>query len=354
MAVTVVHVIGGLGRGGAESVALELCRRIPADEVRQRFLTLGDGEGVLAPRFRDAGAEVGRCPVRPVLTFAPRLWWRLRATRPDVVMSHVSLVSGLVLAVAAAAGVPVRIARLHSEGDGRPATVRRTVQRALLRFALRLCATAVLGVTTAALAFSAPPRGDRRYRVLANGVDTDRFRVSPHLPDHPVFVHIGRCAPEKNRSFLLPVHAEARRMRPGTRLVVAGPGGWADLAPVPPRDPLIQLTGETDRVEEVLAGASVLLLPSHREGLPGVVLEALAAGVPVLASDLPGLRDLARQVEGLDLLPLAAGPRAWAAAALRLAAAPAGHRRRIAAAVRRSPFALDRNAEDWRRLWTSR
>ncbi|HEX6359624.1 glycosyltransferase [Actinophytocola sp.] len=59
--------------------------------------------------------------------------------------------------------------------------------------------------------------------------------------------------------------------------------------------------------------------PRIREGLPTVVLEALAAGVPVLASDLPGVRGLAREVYGLTPLPLSAGPEVWARTALALA-----------------------------------
>ncbi|MTD58032.1 glycosyltransferase [Amycolatopsis pithecellobii] len=354
MTVTVVHIMGTLNRGGAESVALELCRHIPATEVRQRFLVLGGHEGSLAPRFRAAGATVDSCPVRPMVTFVPRLWSWLRAAHPDIVLSHVSLSSGMMLAVAALAGVPARIARLHSEGDGRPGTVIRVVQRAVMRMALRHCATAVLGVTDAALAFSAPPRGDRRYRVLPNGVDTGRFAVPAEPPAHPIFVHIGRCAPEKNRAFLLPVHTEACRLRPDTELVVAGPGGCTDLGSMAADSPLIRLNGEIEHVEKVLAEGSVLLLPSLREGLPGVVLEALATGVPVLASDLPGLRALSRQLGGITLLSLAAGPQVWARTALGLAEMPAAERQRIGAGLRRSPFALDRNTESWRQLWTTR
>lgn len=353
MPVTVVHIIGGLDRGGAESVALDLCRRIPETEVRQRFLTLGEREGALAPRFRAAGASVERCPIHPVLTFAPRLWWRLRAQRPDVVTSHVSLVSGVVLVVAAAARVPVRIARLHSEGDGRATTLWRQARRTVLRAALRRSATTVAGVTGASLEFAAPPCGDRRYQVVPNGVDTDRFPIVGSPPDDPVFLHIGRPGPEKNRAFLVPLHGEASRIRPGTQLVVAGPGGFADLAAVAPGDPDVHLVGETDQVEELLAAASVLLLPSYREGLPGVALEALSTGVPVLATNLPGLRELSRQVPGVALLPLDAGPCVWARTALRLAATPAQRRQEIGTALRRSPFCLDRTAGTWRRLWTS-
>ncbi|TWP52411.1 glycosyltransferase [Lentzea tibetensis] len=358
--VKVVQVLGTLDRGGVETIALRQCRDIPPEHVRQVFVTLGTHEGMLAPEFRAAGAEVVRCPVRPKWTFPMRLWHLLRRIRPDVVESHVSLTSGLVLAVASAARVKVRIARLRSEGDGRGDAPLRRLQRRLLRELMCNSATSVLGVTRAALTFAGPPPHDYRYQVVPNQVDVERFasarRAVRDRCAGPVMTHIGRASPEKNRGFLLGVHTEARRLRPDVRLTVVGPGGIEDLAAVAPRvasDPSVRLLGPTDRVEEVLAATDVLLLPSHREGLPNVVLEALAAGVPVLAADLPGLRELSEQVHGLYLLSLRAGAAAWANTALTLAGTPESERDRISEGIRRSPFALSADDRWWRTVWTA-
>jgi glycosyltransferase involved in cell wall biosynthesis len=357
----VVHVLGTLDSGGVETIALRLCRAIPPDQARQAFVTLGAHEGLLAPQFRAAGAVVHRCPLGPKWTFPVRLWRLLRELRPDVVESHVSLVSGLVLAVAVLAGVEVRIARLHSEGDGRTPTAARRAQRAVLRALLRLSATSVLGVTRASLAFARPPVDDGRFRVVHSQVDVDRFasvcRTSEYRGGGLVMTHVGRASPEKNRGFLLEVHAEARRRRPDVCLTIVGQGGIGDLEAVSPAvaaDPLVRLVGHTDRVEEVLAATDVLLLPSHREGLPGVVLEALAAGVPVLASDLPGLRELARELLGLTLLPLVVGPRLWASSALALAETSDEERALIVERIRSSRFAVSANDQSWRAVWTVR
>ena len=90
--------------------------------------------------------------------------------RPDVVVSHVSLSSAVILLVACLAGVPVRVARMWSEGDGRPDTRVWRLRRALLRRLLRQVATDVVGVTAAALKLAGP--GDGRYRVLYNSVQS--------------------------------------------------------------------------------------------------------------------------------------------------------------------------------------
>lgn len=316
----------------------------------------------MVAQFLEAGALVESCPVQPAHTFAFRLWKCLRVRRPDAVVAHVGVVSGLILLVARLAEIPIRIAHMHSDRDGREDTLPRRLMRSLLRSMMRWSATEVVGVTAASVAFAGPRAGDPRYRVLPNGIDLTRFarvRIEAGSPpgDGPTFVHIGRAAPEKNRAFLLPVHAFARQVAPTARLVVVGPGGVADLEVARPDvvdDKFIDLVGETSEVERYLAAADVLLLPSVREGLPGVVLQALTAGVPVIATDLPGIRGIAEIMPGITLLALDRDPSEWAQAALEAAAMTEEDRRCISDAMCVSHFNLNLYAERWRAMWAGR
>jgi glycosyltransferase involved in cell wall biosynthesis len=362
-AVRVAHVIGTLNRGGAETTSLDICRLVPAEEVEQTFITLGGREGQLADQFRAAGARVQQCPLTPVHSMAPRLWRCLRSVRPDVVVSHVNLASAVILLLARAAGVPVRVARIWSEGDGRRDTLARRARRALLRRLLGHAATDVLGVTAAALDLAGPRAGDGRYRVLHNSVAIDRVdgwsrqsaRQRWGLPeDCLVFAYVGRASPEKNRPFAVDVHRAASERRSNVKLLAVGPGGIDDFTAAHPaigEDPSVLLRGEVEEIASVLGSADVLLLPSRREGLPGVVLEALSVGVPVVATDLPCLRELVGQVRGLTLLPLAAGTGRWADAALAAGQTSAEQRQAIRESLRSSPFLTDIAAQEWRRLW---
>jgi glycosyltransferase involved in cell wall biosynthesis len=361
--IRVVHVIGSLDRGGSGTVSLDLCRSIPTHEVQQTFITLAGREGVLAPEYRAVGGVIWRCPLSPVHSFPARLWRCLRSIRPDVVVSHVSLASAAILLLARAARVPVRVARMWSEAAGQPDTWPRKARRALLRLLLRHAATDVVGVTAAALNLAGPRAGDGRYRVLYNSVSTDRVdgwdrqaaRKRWHVPaDAHVMVHIGRAVPEKNRPFLIDVHRAVRELWPDTRLLAVGPGGVRDLTTAHPEivhDPQVVLGGEVEEVASVLAAADVLVLPSRSEGMPSVVLEALAAGVPVVATDLPCLQELATHVRGLILLPLSAGALRWADAAMQQARTTAARRQEIRQRLRSSPFVLDHAVREWKALW---
>jgi glycosyltransferase involved in cell wall biosynthesis len=358
------HVLGSVDIGGAEWWQLSLCRYFGPDAAEQTFLTVLGRRGVLADRFEDAGARVRECAVRPFLSFPVRLYGVLRSLRPDLVVCHLTLLSGLVLTVARAARVPKRIAWIHSSPQ--PDTMGRRLLRAVLRRLLLRNATAVVAVNPVALraAVAEPDRWHGTATVLANPVDTGRFAPQDRagcrqrfgLPaDAFIALHVGRAAPEKNRAFLIEVWQALRESAADATLVFAGPGGDTDVTsrhPQAAHNPSIMFLGPIDDVPALLGAADVLLLPSHREGMPGAVLEALSCGIPAVVNDLAGPRELARAVPGVSIVDIRAGATAWAAAAVRAAARnnPA-NRQQLHAAMAASPYAIDTAAAAWRALW---
>ncbi|TNM44166.1 glycosyltransferase [Nocardioides albidus] len=351
--VTVLHLIGSLDRGGAESVALDLVRAIPSDQVRQTYLCLAGYEGLLAPRFRDAGAEV--LAVRgPRIQMVWDVWIICRRIRPDTVVSHVSLASGLLLLLAMVAGVRHRIARMHSEGDGRHSRLRH-LYRAAMRALLLAVSSRILAVSPAAAdfaCFGVPQVLRRRVEVIPNGVDVSRFR--PNFPGPklgPVVLHVGRNDPAKNRGAIPRIAAATNELEPCEFWIVGG-GPMDDLGEN--NLDALRILGPRDDVPALMQQANVLLLPSVREGLPGVVLEALASGLPVVASDLPGIRWLGGLLPGVTLVPADAAAATWAAAVVAVAHLSVGERARLAEAVVSSPFTLEASVEVWLDIWAAR
>lgn len=144
----------------------------------------------------------------------------------------------------------------------------------------------------------ADPSDWQRLKVVHCGIEPSRFPAPAPLPAAPRLVAIGRLAEQKGFALLIEALALAAPLHPGLHLTLVGDGplrpqleaaiAAAGLAPK------ITLTGWLDEagVRRELAQAQALVLPSFAEGLPMVVMEAMAAGRPVIASAIAGVPEL--------------------------------------------------------------
>ncbi|MDO5395860.1 MAG: glycosyltransferase [Bacteroidales bacterium] len=127
-------------------------------------------------------------------------------------------------------------------------------------------------------------------------------------PDTFTFLFIGRIASEKGIDEL--VNAFSRLKEYNCRLIIIGPDE-SDIDPINQEttqimhnDPRIIMTGEQKDIRPWLAAADMLVLPSHREGFPNVVLEAGAMGVPAIVTDINGSREIIRNEYNGLVIPL--------------------------------------------------
>jgi len=144
----------------------------------------------------------------------------------------------------------------------------------------------------------------RRIHVVYNGVDVERFHpVDRGEPIEPaLIVNIGRLVEQKNHRLFLEAAALLTREGVSARFVIVGDGplktALQEEAHALGIGDRVAFAGERRDVESILRTASLLWLTSRWEGLPNVVLEAMACGVPVIATDVGGTRELIRS--GVD------------------------------------------------------
>jgi glycosyltransferase involved in cell wall biosynthesis len=270
-----------------------------------------------ADRLPRLAAEAGATAVtrRFPARLARELWLRTGWPTLELLGARVDVVHGtnFVLPASRAAGVVT----IHDLGYLRfPDQVRGDVARyaALVPWALRR--GAVVCAPTRAVAdevqdtYRLPPD---RVVVTPLGVAPEWFAPPPptdalgrlHLPDR-YLAFVGTLEPRKNLPRLLDAYRRLRASSaPGDPpgLVLAGPPGWGeqlDLAGLLDADSPVRLTGwlGDDDLRALVAGSAALVLPSRYEGFGLPALEAMAAGVPVLAGDVPALREVC-------------GPHAW-------------------------------------------
>ncbi len=135
---------------------------------------------------------------------------------------------------------------------------------------------------------------------------TETLRTTLGLPPR-YLLFVGAAQPRKGLDVLLAAHASRPELAP---LVVAGPAGWGPAPTMSSRVHTVGYLSEAD-LRRVVAGATAVVLPSRDEGFGLPVLEAMAAGIPVVCSDLPALREIAG---GLANLVPAGDPAALACA----------------------------------------
>ena len=312
-----LHVFGALERGGAETWFLQALAQRSDARWSADICLLGGREGACVPEARRLGLGIIHCPYNPAPTFPSRLFKLLHRDRYDAVHSHVLLFSGLIAAVAARAGTPVRVAHAHNSFDGRPDTAARFLYRAAMRRLIAGQANLKLACSPeAASAF-----GCRGVQVLPYGIDLRPFgrsaaslKAQLGIPESaPVVGAVGRLVKQKNHLFLLDAFAAAPDRE--LHLAIAGDGPLrADIESAVAERGIssrVHLLGLRGDVPAVLLGLfDAFAMPSLHEGLPVALLEAQAAGLPCLVSDavsphatlLPGL---------VERLPLQAS--AWSA-----------------------------------------
>ena len=134
--------------------------------------------------------------------------------------------------------------------------------------------------------------------LVYNPVDTVRYAVdrSKKKGDDIVFVHIARMMKQKNQMLLLNAFSAARKKVPGIRLIMVGDGPLSDIIKKRSGEEdlkgSVSFTGIVNDVSGSLAEGDVFVLSSDYEGLPLAALEAMAAGLPILSTDVGGMADI--------------------------------------------------------------
>ena len=355
----VLNVFGQMERGGAELRAVELAEAF-AKVIRSDFLVLTGLDGVLDDRVRAAGGDVLKCKLDP--SFPWKFCRLLRQKRYDVVHSHVHYFSGVILSLARLAGVGGRVSHLHTARiNDREDTYRRRIQLAVCRKLLHSNATDVIaaGEGAMAAAWGRDWRADSRCHVIYNSIRADRLPArSNDRPEHPTIVNVASLKPLKNQLRLIQMLGRIVARCPTIRLQLIGKevGDYGHelrraACATGVRDH-VAFVGEVDDAMPWLANADLMILPSVWEGLPCAVLEACAVGTPVLASDLPGTREIARHLPLVHLMPLEADDDAWAAAAADLIDEGRLDRSKAADDFAHSPFLFERSSREHYEVWS--
>ncbi len=265
--------------------------------------------------------EIGRGASNPVaeLNALRSVVRSYRSVRPDIV-HHIALkpiVFGTVAArlagVRRVVNAPVGMGFVFSSGSLRARLLRPAV-RAALRLLLNPEGSRVVfenrddmreAVTDGLVS------GEDAVLIRGAGVDLDRFRPGPAAAGPPTVVLVARMLREKGIEDFVEAARILRHRRVAARFLVAGAPDLGNPGTISEselrrwhEEGAVEWIGQRDDVEVVLASAHVACLPSYyREGLPKSLLEGLAAGLPIVTTDVPGCRETVLVGENGLLVP---------------------------------------------------
>lgn len=332
----VAHLVQNLDVGGLERVVINLMAGTDPARYRAMLYTLGPG-GTLADDVERRGFAVRRLAKGPGLDHGLflRLARRFRADGIRVVHSH----NYSPLVYASVAGRLARVAGHVYTAHGAKTAGRRATRR-FQRFGL-VDDIVFVSADARRVSLAAGAVVDHRVHTIVNGIDVDayargaavreRVRGELGIPSSaPVAGIVARLTPAKDHVNLFDAFARLRDSHPEARCVVVGDGELrSDLERALHERGLagrVMLVGRRDDVAEVLAALDVFVLSSSTEGLAVTLLEAMAAGLPVVATRVGGNPEVVDDARtGLLVPPRNAA--ALSAALARLFDDPAARRR---------------------------
>lgn len=337
----VLHLIGSFHKGGSECQAVQLARLLHADGHYRLLVAAMDKSG---PLYGDIGSlNIGEIPeyklnrfhesqtIRQLQRFAAHM----KREKVAILQTHDFYTNVFGMWAGALAGVPVRIAaRRESTG------IRSLMRRALERFSYRAATRIVANCHEVKHQLIGEGVSANKIEVIYNGVDTslkrnsgpsDRSEIAASfgLPTDPKWRFISIVAnmrlPVKDHATFLRAARRVAESVPETAFVIAGEGELMNSIRSLTNELGIAaqtfFVGRCDCVTQLLSITEIAALSSLSEGFPNAVLEYMAAGCPVVATDVGGVREVLREAE-TGYLVNAGDHETMARQILRLLAAP--------------------------------
>lgn len=303
--VRVLHCIGKMNCGGAETMVMNLYRHIDTQKVHFDFLAHAEGEGYYDAEIEEHGGQIYHIPSQG--TLGPRAYVRrlkrfLQEEGPfDVVHSHLDWQGGFIALAAKLAGVKKIVVHSHTSKLMNQSLVYQLLLR-IQKLCIAWCATDYWACSgeAANFLFSSRLRNRAEQTVIPNaialecynGLDKDQLRKHLEIAERTLLIgQVGSLSTFKNQLFTLKLAKELKERGLDFKILLVGIGGEDYTHTIQNQiqqdglEDQVQMMGLREDIPEIMTSLDVLLLPSLFEGLGIVAIEAQAAGTPCLVSE---------------------------------------------------------------------
>ncbi|MDO5400295.1 MAG: glycosyltransferase [Eubacteriales bacterium] len=294
----IIQVIPNLQFAGAEIMCENLTYALMAMGHEVLVVSLYNEHTPIAQRMEAAGVRIRYLDKKLGLdvSMVPKLYRILRQESPDVVHTHLNVVKYAALA-ARLAGVEHCVHTVHNvadqEAQGR---TQQQIHGYYFRhgWSVPVALSGLVQKTVVELYGLNP----EQIPVIFNGIDLSKClpKEDYRTADVVTFLHIGRFNQQKNHEGLLRAFALVHKTHPSCRLRLVGEGelrrDMEALAQTLGIGEAVEFCGLRSNVYPLLREADVFLLPSHFEGMPMTLIEAMGTGLPIVATAVGGVPDM--------------------------------------------------------------
>lgn len=361
--IRILHVIGGLNRGGAETMIMNLYKAIDKSKVQFDFVIHKADENDYISEIEALGGKVF---VFPNFTgknyFSYKRYWTIfLREHPEykILHSHIRSYAIIFIKIAKNFGLKT-IIHSHSTSNGRgiKAYIKNFLQLPIRWESDYLFACSKI---SGEWLFGEKAVNGENYRMVKNAINTDAYRLNLSIRSEyrsilnvngkTVYGHVGRLSEPKNHRFLLKVYRDILKVEPESVLLLVGEGAcraqietWIKELDISEN---VIMTGSRNDIPQLLGAMDVFLFPSLWEGLPMTVIEAQAAGLPCLISD-----KITSEVgisAAVQYLPIDQGTDCWVEGALR----SVGKRFSVIENIKQSGFDVSISAKELESFYKS-
>ncbi len=281
--------------GGAENMVFELAKNLDKEKVDASIITLRSRCGsALEKKVDDLKLknEYAECSGRVTPKKLLKVYRMIKREKPDIIHAHMA---------GAAYGMPWILTHktkmvITPHTSPEKAFNKRTT--AFIKALIRCKKVVVTAVSeeNRLLLQKAYGLKDDQVKFVNNGVDLSRFYKKSH--EGVTFINVGRQDENKNQKLILKLFARLCEERNDINLILCGDGvcheSLIEFAKELNIADKVEFTGNVADTENYLCRADIYLQSSHREGLPLSIIEAMAASLPIISTDVGGISDIVK------------------------------------------------------------
>lgn len=320
----ILHVLGRLDRGGAETLVMDFYRKMDRTKIQFDFIIHTQDSCAYENEIISLGGKIHRIVRYNGKNHFEyvRQWKNFFCEYPEysVIHGHIRSTGAIYLKIAKKYD---RICIIHSHATGSRGNILERMVKNLLQLPIRYLADYYLACSPQAAEWLFGKRKGKDAKILKNAIDLEKYRNEDVarkefrkglFENNMVFGHVGSFSKAKNHIFIISVFEEILAIQKNAVLILVGDGELKNKIECEVRSRLLTekvfFLGSRGDIPTILKGMDVFLFPSVFEGFGMAALEAQAAGLPTHVADT-----LPKEIKVTDLLhfhSLTDTPKVWA------------------------------------------